>query len=89
MENRELVLTDGRSFNFFTSFVSIANPLGQVRATLKEYTITQSKENQELIVYKLHKTKDGFWYDHPYMEKPAAFLMMNLKKAIDDVEKHP
>lgn len=86
MENRELVLTDGRSFNLFTSFVSIENPLGQVRATLKEYTLIQATANKETIVYKLHKTKDGFWYDHPYMEKPAAYLMMNLKKAIDEVE---
>jgi hypothetical protein len=86
MKNHELVLTDGRSFNFFTSFVSIEYPLGQVRATLKEYTLTEATANQGTAVYKLHKTNHGFWYDHPFMEKPAAFLMMNLKKAIDDVE---
>lgn len=86
MKNQELVLTDGRSFHFFTSIVNIENPLGQVRATLKEYTLTEATGNKETIVYKLHKTKDGFWYNHPFMEKPGAFLMMNLKKAIDEVE---
>ena len=88
MKNREVVLTDGRSFNFFTEFVSIEYPLGQVRAMLTEYTLTEATISKDRIVYKLHKTKDGFWYDHPFMEKPSAFLMMNLKKAIDNVEKN-
>ena len=88
MKNRELVLTDGSSYNFFTSFVNIEYPLGQVRAMLTEYTLTEATTNQGTIVYKLHKTKDGYWYDHPFMEKPGAFLMMNLKKAIDDVERN-
>lgn len=88
MKNRALVLTDGRSFNCTTSFVPIENPLGQVRATLKEYTLIEEEPGKGKIVYKLHKTKDGFWYDHPFMEKPSAFLMMTLKKAIDEAEKH-
>jgi len=48
----------------------------------REYTLTVAAASQETIVYKLHKTKDGYWNDHPLMEKPGAFLMMNLKKAI-------
>jgi hypothetical protein len=86
MENRELVLKDGSSYNFFTSFVSMENPLGQVRAMLTEYTLTEATPTHGTIVYKLHKTKDGFWYNHPFMEKPGAFLMMSLKKAIDEAE---
>ncbi|QEC69356.1 hypothetical protein FRZ67_19340 [Panacibacter ginsenosidivorans] len=86
MENREVVLTDGRSFNCATSIVSIEYPMGYVRATLVEYTLTEATTSKETIVYKLHKTKDGFWYDHPFMEKPGAFLMMTLKKAIDEAE---
>jgi hypothetical protein len=54
---------------------------------LKEFTLTEQSQDRKTIVYKLHKTKDGYWYNHPYMEKPGAFLMMQLKAAIDEAEK--
>ncbi len=88
MKFQEVRLSNGRSFNFHTSVVTIENPLGIVRAMLKEYTLTEEAQSQQSAVYKLHKTKDGYWYDHPFMEKPAAHLMMQLKSAIDKVEEN-
>ena len=86
MNKQLLILKDGRTFEFFTSFVNIKNPLGAVRATLKEYTISETA-SEEKSVYKLYKTNDGYWYDHPSAERPNPLLIMVLKAALDEQEK--
>ena len=87
MNKQLLILKDGRTFEFFTGFVNIKNPLGAVRAILKEYTLTETSLADEKPVYKLYKTKDGYWYDYPSAERPNPLLIMVLKAALDEKEK--
>jgi len=87
MQHQEVVLSDGKTYSLMTSFVAIKDPLGSVRAMLKEYTLTEKTAIAQTMVYKLHKTKDGHWYNHPFEEKPTPLLMMKLKAAIAIVEK--
>jgi hypothetical protein len=87
MDRQLLTLKDGRTFEFFTSFVNIKNPLGAIRATLKEYTLSETSSEEEKTIYKLYKTKDGYWYDHPSAERPNPLLIMVLKAALDEMEK--
>lgn len=87
MNPQLLILKDGRTFEFVTSFVNIENPLGAVRATLKEYTLSETTSGVEKFIYKLYKTKDGYWYDHPSAERPNPLLVMVLKAALDEKER--
>jgi hypothetical protein len=87
MKKQELISTDGRSFQLFVSLVAIENPLGAVRAMLKEYTLVEKTPVEHTTVYKLHKTKYGHWFDHPQTETANPLLLMKLKTAIDEAEK--
>jgi len=87
MNPQLLILKDGRTFEFFTAFVNIENPLGAVRATVKEYTLSETTSGMERFVCKLYKTKDGYWYDHPSADRPNPLLIMVLKAALDEKER--
>jgi hypothetical protein len=87
MKHQEVVLSDGKRYSLLTSFVPVKDVLGSVRATLIEYTLTEKSSTAPIMVYKLHKTKDGCWYNHPFEEKPTPFLMMKFRAAIDKAEK--
>lgn len=87
MKPQEVVLNDGKKYALFTSHVAIKDALGAVRAMLKEYTLTDNTVTTQSIIYKLHKTEHGNWYNHPFEEKPAPLLMMKLKAAIDKAER--
>ena len=86
MRNQQVILKDEKSFDLFISFEKIENPLGAVRATLKAYTLSEAAAGAEAKVYKLYKTKEGNWYDHPSTDNPNPLLMMMLKAAINKVE---
>lgn len=87
MKHQEVVLSDGKRYSLLTSFVPIKDALGSIRAMLIEYTLTEKTTTAQTMVYKLHKTKEGYWYNHPFEEKPTPLLMMKLKAAIDQAEK--
>ena len=87
MKHQEVVLSDGKRYSLLTSFVPVKDVLGSVRAMLIEYTFTEKTATSQTMVYKLHKTKDGYWYNHPFEEKPTPSLMMKFKAAIDEAEK--
>ncbi len=78
---KETVLLVSNTEYFYTiNPVEIANSLGVVIATLIEYSISEvNGEN-----YKLHKTKEGNWYDLPDANKTAdAATILSLKFAIN------
>lgn len=58
-EIMEIVLDDDSRFFYTIKQVEIINTLGAAVAVLDEYFITSSVGEN----YKLHKTKEGNWYD--------------------------
>lgn len=56
---KQILLDDGRKFQYITTQVEVQNALGIVAAVLQEYLIT----SDDGISYKLYKTKEGNWYD--------------------------
>jgi hypothetical protein len=79
-EKSGIVLEDGRHFSYSITPVEIANSLGATVALLDEYFIT----NFTGETYKLHKTKEGNWYDVPETNPLVnKGILMSLKMAID------
>ena len=52
----ENFVQDGNRYAYTTAFINAENPLGFVKATLKEYTLYKIAET-ELLIGKLYKTK--------------------------------
>lgn len=86
MEKTEIFVQDGNSYAYTTVFVNAENPLGIVKATLKEYTLYKIAET-ELLIGKLYKTKEGNWYDMPGNTPINPLLRTMIKMAIDESEK--
>jgi hypothetical protein len=86
MEKTEIIVQDGNRYIFTNSLINIENPLGIVKATLKEYTVYKIAE-AEIFVGKLYKTKEGNWYDVPGNISINPLLKTLIKMAIDESEK--
>lgn len=78
---KQITLEDGRKYHYIIRKVEIENALGAVVAILDEFLVTDEQENS----YKLHKTKEGNWYDSDSKNSTVdhAFLQ-RLKRAIDN-----
>lgn len=79
-EIKQITLSDNIRFSYTVKEVEMTNILGAVVAILDEYFITNfTGEN-----YKLHKTKEGNWYD--FQEANIQIdksVMLALKLGID------
>jgi len=82
----EIFVQDGNKYVYATAFINIENPLGIVKATLKEYTLYKIAEI-EILIGKLYKTKEGNWYDMPGNTPINPLLRTMIKMAIDESEK--
>ncbi len=58
----EITVKDGNKYFYTTSFYNAENPLGVIKATLKEYSLYKIDDSENLIG-KSYKTDDGNWYD--------------------------
>ena len=81
-----IIVQDGKKYFYTTDMVHAENALGIVKATLLEYSIYTATENDKLLC-KLYRTKDGYWYDMPGQKTINALLSTLLKKTIDEYEK--
>ncbi len=83
VKTEKVILTGNREYFYTVKPVEIVNALGVNIVTCIEYSITNfSNEN-----YKLHKTKEGNWYDFPEENKTAdKAMIMSLKLAINSQE---
>ena len=86
MKRTEITAKDGNKYFYITSSASAENPLGVVKATLKEYTLYKS-DNKEIFIGKLYKTEEGNWYDLPMNNSINPRLATLIKMAIDESEK--
>ena len=86
MNKTEIIVNDGNRYFFTTSSYSIENPLGIIKATLKEYSL-YAVDNTEILIGKLYKTVEGNWYDLPTNKSIDSLRSTFIKKAIDDLEK--
>ncbi|HLP38948.1 hypothetical protein [Lacibacter sp.] len=77
---KQVVLDDGRKFQYVIYMVEVMNALGAVAAVLKEYLITSEDGSS----YKSYKTKEGNWYDLDVQNNPPEqIILQRLKRAID------
>lgn len=77
---KQILLDDGRKFQYVITMVEVMNALGAVAAVLDEYLIT----GEDGLVYKLYKTKEGNWYDADGQSNPSEqIILQRLKRAID------
>ena len=86
MEKTEIFVQNGNRYVYAIAFINAENPLGIVKATLKEYTLYKIAET-ELLIGKLYKTKEGNWYDMPDNTPINPLLRTMIKMAIDESEK--
>lgn len=86
MEKTEIIVNDGNSYYYTTALFNAENPLGIVKATLKEYSIFKVTDSESLIG-KLYRTKDGTWYDLPNVVAVNPLLRTMIKIAIEQSEK--
>ncbi|MFN8271998.1 MAG: hypothetical protein U0U33_17150 [Chitinophagaceae bacterium] len=86
MEKTKIFVQDGNRYAYTTAFINAENPLGFVKATLKEYTLYKIAET-ELLIGKLYKTKEGNWYDMPGNTSINPLLRTMIKMAIEESEK--
>ena len=86
MEKTEIIVKDGNTYFYTTAFVNAENPLGIIKATLKEYTIYKFPDT-ETAIGALHRTKDGNWYDMPGKVAINPLLRTMIKIAIEEAEK--
>lgn len=87
MEQTEIFVQDGYRYVYTTAFINAENPLGVVKATLKEYTVCKIAE-AEMLIGKLYRTKEGNWYDMPGSTPINPLLRTMIKMAIDEAEKN-
>jgi len=85
MNRTEIVAKDGNKYFYITALNNIENPLGVVRATLKEYAVYAARDSESPIV-KLYKTDNGSWYDLPTTTSINSLLATFLKMVIDESE---
>ena len=79
-EKRQLLLEDGTLYFYSIRPVEVTNVLGVAVAVLDEYHITNSSGE----VYKLHKTKEGNWYDGlEEKNESESRKLLSLKFAIE------
>jgi len=62
MNKTEIIVKDRNSYFYTASLFNAENPLGIIKATLKEYTLHKIDDAENLIG-KLYKTDDGNLYD--------------------------
>ena len=86
MNQTEIIVKDGNTYVYTTSFINAENALGIIKATLKEYTLHRISET-ETFVGKLYRTKEGNWYDMPGDTRVNPLLSTLIKMAIDESEK--
>lgn len=81
-EIKHIILNDNSRFTYTIKQVEITNILGAAVAILDEYLITNSAGEN----YKLHKTKEGNWYDVPGTNIGIAkSILLKLKLGIDNL----
>lgn len=77
---KQIILEDGSKYHYVCSQVEVMNALNVVVAILEEYLIT----SENGVVYKLHKTKEGYWYDIEGQKETAEqVILQHLKRAFD------
>lgn len=78
------VAINGLVYSYSVGTAAITNPLGNVIATLTEYTLTGNAGD----VITLYRTEEGNWYEMKQSDSPFKnAIMMALKSAIDEKEK--
>lgn len=80
---KQILLDDGRKFQYVITKVEVQNVLGVVAAVLQEYFIT----SEDGLVYKLYKTREGNWYDLDSQNSPLVqTILQRLKRVVEEVE---
>ena len=85
MSRMEVVAKDGIKYFYVTGVYDVKNPLGIVRANLKEYAV-YGAGNSENIIVKLYKTDTGNWFDLPGSPSIDSLVATYIKMAIDESE---
>ena len=80
----EISLNNGNKYFYIISTFNVKNPLGIVKATLKEFTLYKA-DDLETIVCKLYKTDEGNWYDLAANNLNNPLLLTYIKIAIDEL----
>lgn len=86
MDKKEITAKDGNSYYYTISYANAENPLGIVKATLQEYAIYKSADNE--LIGKLYRTKEGNWYDTPENTSINPLLKTFIKIAVEETEKN-
>ena len=85
MDRIEVIVKDGSKYFYTTAPYNVKNPLGVVRATLREYAVYAAPDSENIIV-KLYKTDTGNWFDLPGGNLIDSLVATFIKMAIDDSE---
>lgn len=80
VKNNIVFLDDKSQYSYTIMPFEVINALGTVSAVLKEFSI----HNCHGEIYKLYKTKEGYWYDINVIDSGKVnSILQALKTAID------
>ena len=83
----QIILEDNSQFYYTISHYELANALGSIIAILQEYNFTKKGDNNRQFFCKLHRTKEGNWYDIEEAKiVTEKSILRVLKSAIDAKE---
>jgi len=85
MNRTEIIVKEGNKYFFTTSSYNAENPLGVIKATLKEYLIYKT-DNSDTLIGRLYKTTDDNCYDLASNDSINSLLATSLKIAVDNLE---
>jgi hypothetical protein len=82
--SNQITLEDNSQFYYTIKPYELTNALGNIIAVLQEYNFTKKDDNSSEFSCKLHRTKEGNWYDIEEANPDGnnAILRM-LKLAVD------
>ena len=85
--SNQITLEDNSQFYYTTKPYEVTNALGYNIAVLQEYNFTKLGDNEAQFSCRLHKTKEGNWWDiqETKMSLEKGIVRM-LKSAIDTKE---
>ena len=83
----QITIEDNSQFYYTTKPYEVTNALGYTIAVLREYNFTKQDNNQAQFSCRLHKTKEGNWWDNEEAKiSSEKGIVRMLKSAIDTKE---
>lgn len=81
---QQITLEDDSTYYYTVEPYEMMNALGLAIAPLREFNIFKNSGENEPVLYKLYKTKEGSWYEISSVQPSIDYgILRKLKTGID------